>query len=205
MAKLNFSWRHHRKNVFQKADKIYWHDQLLARTVLKLLPKRIYPNYLTLFRFLATPMVVWLMLLEKYYIGLIAFLVVAFTDALDGAMARTRNQVTDWGKIYDPVADKILIGSMVFVIVLKYIDFWAAIIIIILEIIIVLAAWQTLKKGQMVQANIWGKIKMCLQTAGVTILLLAIVFHWAALLPLASGSFYLAIAFAIVSLLTHGI
>lgn len=205
MAKLNFSWHHHKGDIFQKADKIYWHDRILARTILKLFPKRIYPNYLTLFRFLATPGVVWLMLTEKYYIGLIAFLLVALTDALDGAMARTRNQITDWGKIYDPVADKILIGSMVFIIVLKYLDFWTAIIIVGLEIAIILSAWQTLKSGRMVQANIWGKIKMVLQTIGVTILLLAIVFNWAALLPLASGSLYLAIAFAVVSLLTYGI
>ena len=190
---------------FQKAEKLTWYDNLLAKTFLKLFPKCVLPNYITIFRFFATPAVVVLMLCEHYYVGLIAFLIVAFTDALDGAMARTRNQITEWGKVYDPLADKILIGSMVFIIVLRYIDFWTAMVIIGLEFIIILTAWIRMKIGAKVQANVWGKIKMNLQVLGVVILLLSIVFNWAALLPFASGVLYLAIAFAIVSLLTYGI
>ncbi len=190
---------------FQKSDKLFFHDKLLAKTALKLFPKIVKPNHLTIFRFLTTPIVAILMLYEHYYIGLIAFLLVAFTDALDGSMARTRDQITDWGKVYDPLADKILIGSMVFIIILRYIDFWTAIIIISLEFIIISVAWVRKVKGIKIQANIWGKIKMMLQVAGVVILLLAIVFDLAALLPLASGVLYLAIAFAVVSLLTYGI
>ena len=203
MAK--FILRHHHEDLFQKADKVYLHDRLLQRTVLKLIPRRVYPNYITLFRFITTPIVAMLMLYQRYYIGLIAFVIVAFSDAIDGSMARTRNQITNWGKIYDPVADKILIGSMVFIIVLRYIDFWTAIIIVSLEVAIVLTGWVRLKLNKKVQANLWGKIKMMLQVAGVIILLLSIVFDWASLLPFASGTLYLAIAFAIVSLLTYGI
>ncbi len=190
---------------FQNAEKLVWYDKPIAKTFLKLFPKHVLPNHITVFRFMATPVVVVLMLYERYYIGLFAFLMVAFTDALDGAMARTRNQITEWGKIYDPLADKILIGSMVFIIVLRYIDFWTAMIIIGLEFIIILTAWIRMKKGIKIQANVWGKIKMNLQVAGVVILLLSIVFNWEALLPFASGVLYLAIAFAIVSLLTYGI
>lgn len=190
---------------FQDAEKLLWYDRILAKTFLKLFPRSVLPNHITVFRFFATPIVVVLMLYEHYYIGLIAFLMVAFTDALDGSMARTRNQVTNWGKIYDPLADKILIGSMVFIIVLRYIDFWTAMIIIGLEFVIIIIAWRRKRKGGEIQANLWGKIKMCLQVTGVVILLLAIVFDWQALLPFASGALYLAIAFAIVSLLTYGI
>lgn len=192
-------------NDFQRADKIFWHDKVLARSILRLIPCWIYPNHVTVFRFLATPIVVVLMLFEHYYIGLIAFLLVAFTDAMDGSMARTRNQITDWGKIYDPLADKILIGSMVFIIVLRYIDFWTSIIIIGLEIMIITTAWIRKIKGYKVEANIWGKVKMMLQVAGVAILLLSIIFDLAALIPYASGALYIAIAFAIVSLLSYGI
>ena len=71
--------------------------------------------------------------------------------------------------------------------------------------VFILTAWIRMKKGEKVQSNIWGKIKMILQVIGVTILLFAIVFDWAALFPLVSGTLYLAIAFAIVSLLTYGI
>lgn len=191
--------------TFQKAKKVLPHDRFLEKTVLKLIPSFIHPNHVTVFRLIATPFVACLMFYGNYEIGLVAFLLVAFTDAIDGSMARTRHQVTDWGKIYDPLADKILIGSMVFVIVLRYIDFWTAIIIVALEIIIVITGWIRKKRGKEVQANVWGKIKMILQVLGVTILLLSIIFDVAALLPLASGALYLAIAFAIVSLLTYGI
>lgn len=194
---------HHKE--FQLVDRIFWHDKLLAKTFLKFFPLSVIPNHLTLFRFIATPGVVFLMVYEYYLIGLLAFLLVAFTDALDGSMARTRNQVTEWGKVYDPLADKVLIGAMIFVIVLRYIDFWTAMIIIALEIIIISTAWIRKREGRVVQANIWGKIKMALQVAGVTILLFSVIFNWAALLPFASGALYLAIAFAVVSLLTYGI
>ncbi len=190
---------------FQKADKLYWHDALMAKTVLRFIPKRVLPNHITLFRFFATPFVVILMLYDHYIAGFIYFLLVAFTDAIDGSLARTRNQITEWGKIYDPLADKILIGTMVFVIVLRYIDFWTSILIVGIEIIIVITAWIRMKRGIKMQANIWGKIKMILQVLGVSILLLSIIFHLAELLPLASGVLYLAIAFAVVSLLTYGI
>jgi phosphatidylglycerophosphate synthase len=94
---------------------------------------------------------------------------------------------------------------MVFIIVLRYIDFWTAMIIVGLEFIIVIAAWIRKREGGEVEANIWGKIKMGLQVIGVAILLLSIIFNWGSLLPLASGTLYLAIAFAIVSLMTYGI
>lgn len=193
------------EEIYQKATKFYWHDRILENTVLKLFPQSVKPNHLTAARFLLTPIVMLLMLDQRYYIGLYAFLIVAFTDALDGSMARTRGQITEWGKVYDPLADKMLIGSMVFIIVLRYIDLWTALIIIVLEIIIIITAWVRKHKGAEIQANIWGKIKMLLQTLGVVILLLSIVFNWAVLLPLASGVLYLAIAFAVVSLLTYGI
>jgi len=140
-----------------------------------------------------------------YFLGLIVFLLVAFTDTIDGSMARIRDEVTEWGKVYDPLADKLLISSMVFIIVLRYIGFWVSFLIIIIEFVILIVAWIRKNRGGEIQANIWGKIKMILQVAGVTLLLLCVVFDWAQILPLASGTLYVAIAFAIVSLLTYGI
>jgi len=190
---------------FEKAEYIMWTDKLLAATILKLFPKKVLPNHITVFRFIATPFVAILMFYENYSTGLIAFLLVAFTDAIDGAMARSRDQITDWGKVYDPLADKVLIGSMVFIIILRYVDFWTAMIIIGLEIIIIFSAWRKKRKGIIIQANMWGKIKMGLQVLGVVVLLLGIVFDWHLFIPLASSVLYLAIAFAIVSLLTYGV
>lgn len=197
-------WSIHDDKEYQKADVVHIHDRLLAATVLRFIPQAIKPNHITMFRFLATPFVIWFMFRGSYQIGLWTFLLVAFSDAVDGSLARTRDQITDWGKIYDPLADKLLIGAMVFVIVLRYIDFWAAMVIIGVEAMIIASAWWWKHNGYAVQSNVWGKIKMILQVLGVVLLLLGVVFDWEALLPFTQGVFYLAIAFAIISLLTYG-
>lgn len=193
------------KFTFQKADRLFFHDPFMKKTFLRLIPKGIFPNHITLFRYYATPFVALLMFYQQYYIGMLAFLLVAFTDIVDGSLARVRNQITDWGKVNDPIADKILIGSMVFIIVLKYVDLWASLLIIFLEVVILGLAFIRKREGLVVQANRWGKIKMFLQVLGVTILLLSIIFDLEKLLPFASGALYLAIAFAVISLLTYGI
>lgn len=198
-------WFIHDDKNYQAAESLHICDKFLAVTILRLFPRSVKPNHLTIFRLLMSPVVVIAVFFGHYQFGLVFFLVVATTDALDGAMARTKNEITNWGKIYDPLADKLLIGGMVFAIVLRYIDFWAAMTIIVLEIIIITSAWWRKHQGMPVQANVWGKIKMILQVAGTVFLLLAVVFNLESLLPFGAGAFYLGIAFAVVSLLTYGI
>jgi CDP-diacylglycerol--glycerol-3-phosphate 3-phosphatidyltransferase len=189
----------------QVPPKLYFHDRILAATILRLIPLWVRPNQITIFRFLFTP-VVFFLLYKGYLVwGFWAFLLAAFSDALDGSLARTRDQVTAWGKVYDPLADKILIASVIYVIVLQTIGFWTSVIIIGLEVIIIIAAWVRKIEGRVIQANWWGKIKMILQVLGVSVLLLAIIFNWTPLLFFASGALYLAIVFAVISLLTHGV
>ncbi len=145
---------------FESADRLFFHDKFLAKTILKLFPGKVTPNMVTTFRLIATPVVAFLMLYQHYSIGLITFLVVAFTDMIDGSLARTRNQITEWGKVCDPLADKILIALMIFIIVLRYISIWTAGIIVGLEVVIIFSAWREKMEGKEVQANFWGKIKM---------------------------------------------
>ncbi len=190
---------------YQKCDKFFPHDRFMEITVLKLIPDFVVPNHFTLIRFILTPLVGYLMFYQHYTIALLAFLLVAFTDTIDGSLARTRGQITEWGKIYDPLADKILISCAVFVLVLRHIGIWTAGLIIGLEIAIISVAWVRKRRGAVIQANVWGKIKMLLQVLGVVILLLALVFSISQFLPFASGALYLAIAFAVVSLLSYGI
>lgn len=185
--------------------KIYFFDKVFRATILKLIPHRVKPNYLTVLRFLMVPWVAFFIWIGSYWVGLVLFLIAALTDALDGAMARTRDQITNWGKLYDPLADKLLICTVVFVLVLKYVDFYAAWFIIILETIIITAALVKMKNGGEIKSNFWGKIKMCLQVAGVVFLLLSLVFNFDALLPVSRGIFYTAIAFAIISFFTYSI
>jgi len=180
-------------------------DRMLARTVLRAIPRRITPNHVTTFRFFATPVVLYLILTGEYAWGLAAFLLVACSDAVDGALARTRNQVTEWGKAYDPIADKFLIGSMVFGVVVREMDLVIGLSIITVETAIIGFAWYGRAHGRVVQANTWGKIKMNLEVIGVTLLLLALAFGIPGVISMSKASFVLAILFALVSLVTYGI
>lgn len=186
--------------------KPYPHDKLLAATVLKLIPRRVTPNQVTIFRFLATPFVVWLAIDQQYLWTIVAFLLVASTDAIDGAMARTRNQVTEWGSIYDPVADKLLIGSLVIVLVARYLNLSLAVVVVAIELLFILAGYFWKRTGHTVTANAWGKTKMFLQVLGVLFLLVALAYGMHPLfITLSLGAFGLAVVFAIVSLATQGI
>ena len=180
-------------------------DRALARTILRAFPRRVTPNQVTMFRFIATPIVLYLLVVGYYGWGLAAFLVAAFSDAIDGALARTRNQVTDWGKLYDPLADKLLIGSVVFGVVVRELDLVIGLSVITVEAAIIGLAWYGRSHGRMVQANKWGKLKMFLEVVGVTLLLLALAFGIPQVLPISKASFVLAILFALVSLVTYGI
>lgn len=192
--------------VFLQAKEVHPHDQLMAKTVLKLVPDFVTPNQITAMRILATPFVFFLILSGEYSIGGFAFLFVAFSDAMDGSLARTRNQVTKFGMMFDPLADKLLIGSMVLLLVFKYFSFWLGITILILEIIFIISASiSTIYFSKVRMANNWGKIKMFCQVLAVFITLLAIFLEFPALFGIAAWLFGLAIGFAILSLFTHGV
>ncbi len=185
--------------------KVLWHDKILARTVLPLFPPSVLPNHVTMFRFLATPVVLVLLWFENYAWGIPAFLIVAFSDAIDGSLARTRNQVTPWGTLYDPVADKFLIGSVLTLVVLRNINVILGITLIVIEIIFVIGGLIRLRKGIIRPANVWGKTKMILECAGVTILLIAVSSQHEFILNISVGTLALAVVFALISLVTQGI
>jgi CDP-diacylglycerol--glycerol-3-phosphate 3-phosphatidyltransferase len=184
--------------------KLYPHDHLFKNTLVLLTPRWIKPNHITILRFILTPFVVWLMFMERYQAGTLLFLLAAFTDAWDGSLARIRNQVTVWGQTYDPLADKLLIGSVFLTVALRYLPF-LTLLIVGIEFSFVFAGWYWKHKGFEIKANWWGKIKMLLQVVGLVVLLIAIQCNLAILFLVASIIFCLTIFFALASLITHGI
>ena len=71
------------------------------------------PNLITISRLLLTPYIVWLLLIESYFLGFIFFLISGISDALDGFIAKRFNQKTLLGSYLDPIADKFLIVSAI--------------------------------------------------------------------------------------------
>lgn len=177
-------------------------DRFLSRTFLKLIPLSVTPNQITGFRFLSIPFVLFFFLEGNFSVGTILFIFSAFSDALDGALARTRRQITDWGIVNDPVADKLLIGTVSLVIVAKYLSISIAVTIIFLELcLIMLNYWR--HKGKIVQAKLAGKTKMVLQCLGVISLLFFLLFGFPVFLIVAKMCLYLAIFFALISLFVY--
>ncbi|MBT3817034.1 MAG: hypothetical protein HOE80_02050 [Candidatus Magasanikbacteria bacterium] len=192
--------------VFLRSEEEHLHDTFMAKTVLRFLPDSVTPNQLTMLRLLCTPIVMWILLQEQYVVGSILFLLVAFTDAMDGSLARTKHQITKFGMLFDPLADKLLIGSMVLILVFQNYHYSLGIAILGIEIIfIMLALVAELKFHTVRAANIWGKIKMISQVFAVFLTLLALLFHIPYLFTAAAWIFGIAIGFAIISLFTHGI
>ncbi|MDD3831981.1 MAG: CDP-diacylglycerol--glycerol-3-phosphate 3-phosphatidyltransferase [Clostridia bacterium] len=136
------------------------------------------PNTLSLIRICLVPLVVLFYLLNLTLLAVIIFIVAACTDFLDGYIARKYNMVTDLGKLLDPIADKILVLSALFLIsysaVLQpsWIGAVYGTIIISRELIISVFRQIAASKGIIMKANLYGKIKTFVQTVALPIVLL---------------------------------
>jgi CDP-diacylglycerol--glycerol-3-phosphate 3-phosphatidyltransferase len=182
---------------------LYPHDRLLAWTLVPLTPKFVRPNHLTILRILLIPLVLGALWYESWTWSLILFLIAAITDAWDGSLARLRKQITLWGTMADPVADKLLIGSVVVLFVAREVNIIFAVTIIIIELMLVVGAYIRKRQGRYTSANNYGKLKMFLQVLGVSLLLIAKLFGVETAVPFAIGTLSLAIVLAIVSLITY--
>lgn len=184
---------------------LYWHDRILAKTLLRLIPRDVHPNHLTILRVILTPFVLYYLWLSEWDIVLPLFLFAAATDMIDGSLARVRKQITTWGTIADPAADKFLIGSVVVLFVATEVNSVFAAVIVVIELLIILAGIIRHRRGHMTSANWYGKVKMLFQVAGVTALLVAKLSGLDLFVPFSIGTFSLAIVFAVISLLTYGL
>jgi CDP-diacylglycerol---glycerol-3-phosphate 3-phosphatidyltransferase len=185
--------------------KLFPHDHLMRYTFIPLVPSFVTPNMVTIFRILITPFVLVFLYFEQFSIGVPLFLLLAFSDVLDGSLARLRKQITDWGTFYDPVADKILIGSVVLLVVIKHVNVFFGVLIVVVEAVLTLGGMLRKAEGKVVSANIFGKTKMVLQVIGVTFLLIAVWSGFNLFIPVSVGTLSLAIVFAVISLFTYGI
>ncbi len=183
----------------------YPHDRLLARTILPWIPAWVMPNHLTILRLFLTPIAVWLIYMERYAIGIPFFLFTAFTDALDGSLARVRNVVTQWGTVWDPIADKVLIASVAVILLFSHFPPEITIIIASLEAAFLVGGYYYKRRGRIVSANVWGKLKMLSQVFGVTLYLLSLAYGAVWLAIVSYFVFALATVFALLSLFRHGI
>lgn len=183
--------------------RLYPHDHAIRYLFHWWIPKWVKPNHLTVVRFLFTPIVLWMLWQERWLETLGLFLFAAFTDVLDGSLARLRKRITLWGTVADPVADKLLIGSVSLVFVARVVGFWLAGAVLLMELLVVSGVLYRRFKGRMSSANVFGKTKMFLQVCGIVCLLLSQVFGLGFFVSLALGCFLISFLFAFISFLTY--
>ena len=140
------------------------------------------PNKLTLLRIILVPAVIAAILIDfpfHFLVAGILFGVAAITDALDGKIARRDNLITDFGKFADPLADKILVISvMVCFVKLNLCGAIPLIIIIFREFAVTSIRLVAAAKGKVIAANMWGKVKTVTQIiAIVSVFLMQFIFE----------------------------
>ena len=137
------------------------------------------PNKLTILRILLVPIMVIIPFFHiqgevlgipiEYLIIDAIFIIAAITDKLDGYIARSRNQITTFGKFLDPIADKIVVvAAMIMLVEFSHLPAWIPIIVIFREFIV--SGYRLVAVGQngnVIAANIWGKLKTVTQMIAI--------------------------------------
>ena len=135
------------------------------------------PNVITLLRILLVPVVVVALTEEIEHgstIAAIVFVVASLSDGLDGYIARSRQSVTTFGKVMDPIADKLLIAAALLSLVsLDRVDAWVAMVVVAREFAVSGLRVAAGQQGVVIPASGLGKVKTIVQSAAVLALIAA--------------------------------
>jgi CDP-diacylglycerol--glycerol-3-phosphate 3-phosphatidyltransferase len=134
-------------------------------------------NIITVVRILMAPVFIWLLLADAgrlgpvRYVAAALFVIAIVTDSVDGHLARRNNLVTDFGKIVDPIADKILTGgALVALSILGELWWWVTIVILIREFGITIFRFIVIRRS-VIPAVASGKLKTVLQAVAIALFL----------------------------------
>ena len=156
------------------------------------------PNKLTIARMIAVPFFIAAFMLGMYPAALVIFCAASITDYFDGKIARSQNLVTNFGKIMDPLADKILVYSALCLFIeTDAIEAWMLIIILAREFIVAGMRTVAASEGRVLAAGMSGKIKTVLQMIAVIVMLAG---HWLSDYPaIMTAGYYIFIASLIMT------
>ncbi len=137
--------------------------------------KKHIPNLLTTLRMACVPLLIWFLFwyspADKGYLwGLIVFVGASITDWLDGLLARQWNIISNFGKIMDPLADKLVVITAILALSIgpwKLIGLWVVIVVVVREVAVTMRRNYYSRKNIFIPANIWGKLKTVTQMIGI--------------------------------------
>ena len=162
---------------------------------------KIVPNILTVIRFIFIPSIIVSLIYDNYVLALILFTLSSLTDVLDGKIARKYNAISDFGKLMDPLADKLTQLSILLTLAVKnVIPFWIVVILVVKETVMIAGASFLYGKSLVVSSKWYGKLTTVLIYIAVVSSCLIKIFN----LPEFDIYIYvLAIIFAIFSLIKY--
>lgn len=135
------------------------------------------PNILTISRVVITPFFLVTILMEtlphRFLIACIIFSIASITDAIDGHLARKNNQITNFGKFLDPIADKILTTAALLAFMsMGLCNIWIVMLVLTREFAISSVRMIAATNGVVIPANVWGKIKTVSQMVFTILIML---------------------------------
>jgi CDP-diacylglycerol---glycerol-3-phosphate 3-phosphatidyltransferase len=129
------------------------------------------PNLLTVARIMLVPVLVAVLLgntAQGDVLAAIVFALASLTDFVDGYLARSRAEITTFGKLMDPLADKLLIvAALISLVSLNRLATWVAMVIITRELAVTVLRMGATQAGVVMAASMFGKVKTCLQIAAI--------------------------------------
>jgi CDP-diacylglycerol---glycerol-3-phosphate 3-phosphatidyltransferase len=129
------------------------------------------PNLLTVVRIMLVPVLVVALLgntPDGDVLAAVVFALASLTDFIDGYLARARDSITTFGKLMDPLADKLLIvAALISLVSLHRLAAWVAMVIITRELAVTVLRLAATQAGVVMAASFFGKVKTCLQIAAV--------------------------------------
>ena len=136
-------------------------------------------NKLTMLRIFLVPLFLLFIAVRNIpygtFIATFIFIIASLTDQLDGYIARSRNQVTNFGKFMDPLADKLLVtAALISLVELQVVPAWATVIIIAREFAVSGLRTIAASEGRVIAASMWGKVKTVTQIAAIIALLIQV-------------------------------
>lgn len=131
------------------------------------------PNILTILRFIFIPIILYFIFTGNYVLGIVFFTISGITDVLDGFIARKFNLVSNFGKLMDPLADKLTqISVLACLVKVNIIPFWILVIVILKELLMVVGASFLYGKDVVVYSKWYGKLATVLFYLAIVISLI---------------------------------
>jgi CDP-diacylglycerol--glycerol-3-phosphate 3-phosphatidyltransferase len=129
------------------------------------------PNVLTVLRIMLVPVLVVALLGNTPsgdVLAAVVFALASLTDFIDGYLARARDSITNFGKLMDPLADKLLVvAALISLVSLNRLAAWVAMVIITRELAVTVLRLGASQAGVVMAASMFGKVKTCLQIAAI--------------------------------------